>query len=88
MLTGSSQSSTPNPPYHDVLKNNILSQDIPLGKTDKNGILIVDMNKKIKDAFLYTDVQREDISEDIFKGFFITATSKDSLSYNSSRWNA
>jgi hypothetical protein len=29
--------------------------------------LLVDMNAKIKDAFLYTDAQWEDLNEDIFK---------------------
>ncbi|PID86289.1 hypothetical protein CSB08_01355 [Candidatus Gracilibacteria bacterium] len=67
----------------------VLSKEIFLGKTNKFGILEVNLKEKIKDAFdrTFGDSWDYDYSG-IDKSFFVTSSSKGHLSYNHSKWNA
>ncbi len=75
--------------YFSPLDKLVLWEAIVLGKTDKNWILKVNLKDKIDNAFEKTFEKPRDYDYSwIYNNFFVTSTSKDYLTYNSSTWNA
>jgi uncharacterized protein YfaS (alpha-2-macroglobulin family) len=67
----------------------VLSEPISLGKTGADGILRVDLRKKIQDAFGRTFENTYEFDENgKYPSFFVTAEKGNSLSYISSVWNS
>lgn len=75
--------------YFPVFEKDILSKPVELWKTDKNGILQVDLNKSFQNAFDLTFEDRWlENDQGQYPSVFVTSASNKHLSYNSSRWNA
>jgi len=83
--------------YFTVLNKNIFSKEIILWKTDKNWILKVNLDDKIKIKTQYGESSPFDLtyedrwqenSEWKYPSIFITSASDKYLTYNNSRWNA
>jgi hypothetical protein len=74
---------------HSPLDTSVYSKAIPLGKTNKEGILKTNIKGKIDDYFGKTFDDRYEFDESgIYSSFFITGSGNNTLSYVSSKWNS
>ena len=75
--------------YFSPLDKNVLSDEIRLWKTDKNGVLKVNIKDKVNDYFYKTFENINDYKWSwVDNSFFITAASNSNLTYLKSTWNA
>ncbi len=73
--------------YYSPLENNIFGKAISLWKTDKNGVLKVNMKDAVDDVFWKTFQSWNYDWDGNYDSFFITSASDANLSYVSSKWN-
>ncbi|MFK7780706.1 MAG: MG2 domain-containing protein, partial [Candidatus Gracilibacteria bacterium] len=75
--------------HFSAINNNIFSEAIYLGLTGEDGILKINLNDKVSDAFsrTFTETWEYDWNE-LYKTFFITSASDTNISYVNSTWNS